>query len=196
MGMAVQMAGTKNRRIPEGQGTEIFYAIVGKTQYEIVFRWRISNRCKCRGDSPGAVVGMWVDAKLVAHYYGWDFSSDEKHLYDNGGDYQDRFGIGFGLWFERRFQNRLLRVKPDVAWNVRDRQLMDDVGLEAWLVHVTWLDGKKYAKVGPLPTIAEVARFASERMRMTLLWSNKQPVLPSEESAAEHQGPFRKAANR
>jgi hypothetical protein len=164
-------------------GTEIFYAILGKAEYEIVFRWRISNRCKCRGSSAGAVVGMWVDETLVAHYYGWDLTSDEKNPYGSS-EFQDRFGTGFERWFERKFQKRLLRAKPDAAWRVRDRELMAPDESEAWLVHVTWLNGEKYAKVGPLPSITEVAEFAATKLRMTVLGSDRRSVLPSEESAA------------
>src|SRR5215471_4460412 len=39
--------------------------------HDILFRWRAVPG-KCRGNSFLTRVGMWVDGKLTAHYYGWN----------------------------------------------------------------------------------------------------------------------------
>ena len=55
---------------------------------------------------------------------------------------------------------------------------------QEWIVHVTWYDGQKHAKVVPLPTIVEVANFAAKNMGMTILGSDNRPILPLESAAA------------
>ena len=168
-------------------GVEFFYVFAEKLEFEVVFRWRISNRCQCRGNDPGAAVGVWVDGRSVAHYYGWDLATGKSEDYWSCGyERQDRFGRGFRVWFEKFLQPQLFRAKPDLSWSVLDSNLMEDVGLRAaWLVHVTWHDGCRYAKVGPLPTVEDAAKFAANRLQMQILRSDGWPVWPKEQSAAE-----------
>lgn len=110
---------------------------------------------------------MWVNGELISHYYGWDSTADEEDIYES--EYQDRFGTGFRVWFERRMQCQLLRAKPDYAWSVLERELMPELDeSEAWLLHVKWHDGQAYAKVGPLPTMAQATKFAARTMGLTI----------------------------
>src|SRR5664279_1044078 len=65
-----------------------------KITHRILFRCRdIGIDWNCAND-PEAVVSMWVDGRLVAHYYGWNVKPRGNDRYYAGRDYQDCFGAG------------------------------------------------------------------------------------------------------
>lgn len=172
------------RKAPEdlvrSEGIQRFEAMVrqGKT-YAITFRWRLTPKCQCRGDDFGAVVGMWVDGKLAAHYYGWDLTSIEANeatwnYYGPdsppGRERRDRFAKGFRVWFQRAFQSDLVASTPDRAWSVLGAKVIDFNDLpENYLFHIVWHDGSRYARVGSFETISDAARFARKYLSMKLV---------------------------
>lgn len=93
-------------------------------------------------------VGMWVDGKLTAHYYGWNLQDIEVdddiagYFYSSEDDWptEDLFARGFGRWIERTFQSRLPQLKSDQTWLPGYRELDTEVGRPGTLL-IEWLDG-------------------------------------------------------
>jgi hypothetical protein len=121
--------------------------------YEIAFRWRATSG-EGRGDSPPNVVGMWVDGKLVAHYFGWNLrpleaGPDEDLIqltdFDLGNDPEicDIFAPGFAIWIRREFQDHLCSLKPASIWRASTPETLHLDGPR--LVHTVWVDGRTYA---------------------------------------------------
>jgi hypothetical protein len=127
--------------------------------YEIAFGWRATSG-EGRGDSPPNVVGMWVDGKLVAHYFGWNLRPSywegadrgedpiEKSLdffdLSNNDDICDIFAPGLAMWMEREFQDRLCNLNPAAVWRASSpRTFRFEDG--PMLVHTVWIDGQTCA---------------------------------------------------
>jgi hypothetical protein len=161
-------------KLPAGLAT--FTATVRKGRsHKILFRWRPVGG-KCRGDSPRNVVRMWVDGASVSHYHGWNFAPlAETSPFFGGGEKdeaiwerRDVFGVGFCAWFDRDFQEELLRVKPAAIWRASggawplNRDLSD---LKTpCVVHTECPDGKVYARVLADDELPKVREFAKERL--------------------------------
>jgi hypothetical protein len=163
-------------------GSTEFLATRGRSEATILFRWRTTNACKCRGKIPGAVVGMWVNGRLKAHYYGWNIPEVPNH-YDH--EAQDLFGKGIRLWLQKTFQRQLLKAAPTFRWAVTDASLPDvyHVNDPPWLAHITWNTGERFAARGRLQTLNEAAEFTRDYLRMELADFRHVPILSDAEAA-------------
>jgi hypothetical protein len=58
---------------------------------------------------------MWVDGRLLAHYYGWNVKPRGNDRYYAGRDYQDRFGAGRVFDRNNRVSERNFRAFASVS---------------------------------------------------------------------------------
>lgn len=164
------------------QATE-FRAVFPKSKaHHIVFRWRAVPG-KCRGDSYLTKVGMWVDGKLTAHYYGWnlqDIEVDEDiancfYSSEDNWPTQDLFARGFCRRIERAFQPRLLRLTPDHIWVPGYKELETEVARPGTLL-VEWMDGTRYVHLLHSLNLPEVAEWAEQHLELRIEERAFRPV--------------------
>jgi hypothetical protein len=155
--------------------------------HQILFRWR-ATAGKCRGDSYLMKVGMWVDAKLTAHYHGWDLhdidvlQDDDHHLngFEEKWPTADLFGGGFCRWIERAFQSRLLGVEPDLVWSPGCYTELDTQIRRPATLRVDWPDGTRYVHVLPSLNLHEVAEWAEQYLELRIEERAFRPVRRAE----------------
>jgi hypothetical protein len=150
--------------------------------HDILFRWRAVPG-KCRGTSFLTRVGMWVDGKLTAHYYGWNLQwledDDYRPFYVSEDNWptSDLFGAGFCHWIERAFQGKLRCLKPDQSWRVGQFEELDSrIGKRPGLVLIEWLDGTRYVHLVPSLNLPEVAEWADKRLELRIEERAFRPV--------------------
>jgi len=148
--------------------------------FEITFRWKPARKGECRGKSPRHVVGMWVEGKLVARYFGWNlapFSEDDQAEWSPGVENvepirrQDVFAKGFCMWLEQKWQNELKNCSPDfvVDFSSPRRSWPDFASLPSpALIHVRWLDGTIHSDVIHALHLPDVAQFMKKHLRFRI----------------------------
>jgi hypothetical protein len=178
---------------PTPQATE-FRAVFPKSKaHHIVFRWRAVPG-KCRGDSYLTKVGMWVDGKLTAHYYGWNLQDIEVdddiagYFYASEDDWptEDLFARGFCRWIERAFQPGLLRLTPDHVWVPGYKELETEVARPGTLL-VEWMDGTRYVHILHSMNLPEVAEWAEQHLDLRIEERAFRPVQRSKAAAEDDE---------
>lgn len=145
----------------------------------IVFRWRTCTSKECRGSVPAQRVGMWVNGRLRAHYYGWELKDERVDL----------FGAGLAYWIEDTFQRDLARLEPAAIWHAKGgrpsaRRTEDNWdGLSALhicnygqgqqdpepcVIHTVWHNGSVYAQLRNFYRLSEVVEFAWESLHVDI----------------------------
>jgi hypothetical protein len=159
--------------------------------HEIVFRWR-AQPGKCRGaDSYLMKVGMWVDGKLTAHYFGWNLQhadvDADRDWYCSEDEWptSDLFGRGFCLWIEHAFQPLLLRLKPDWKWTAKGNTELEIETQRPGTLLIKWLDGTSYVNVLPSQNLPEVAEWAERNLRLRIEERAFRPVWTRESTEEE-----------
>lgn len=152
--------------------------------HEILFRWRAIPG-KARANSYLMKIGMWVDGKLVAHYYGWnlqhfDEKSRDEMFYTSENDWptEDLFGLGFCRWIERAFQPQLLRLNPDHSWRPGQYgELQTELSrFRPGTVRIKWLDGSSYVHILPSKNLPLVAEWAAKHLELSIEERSFRPV--------------------
>lgn len=170
---------------PTPQSAEFRAVFPNFEMHEILFRWHAVPG-KCRGDSYLMVVGMWVDGKLTAHYYGWNLQwldlNEEHQFYGSEDEWatEDLFGLGFCRWIERAFQPRLLRHKPDQTWAPGGYEELDTsvVRDRPGTVRIEWIDGSRYVHLLPSKNLPEVAEWAEKNLELRIEERAFRPLPP------------------
>jgi len=172
---------------PKPHSAEFRAIFAADLVFEILFRWRAAPG-KCRGKSYLMKVGIWVNGKLNAHYYGWNLQDfDDDVFHENGDGFwfsedkwptSDLFGRGFCRWVERAFQHRLVRVEPDRICG--PGRLLD---LDETVIHnrpcthrIAWFDGSRYVHLLPALNLPEVAEWAEKHLELRIEERAFRPV--------------------
>jgi hypothetical protein len=141
-------------------------------------------------------VGMWVDGKLTAHYYGWNLQDIEvdadiaRYFFSSEDDWptEDLFSRGFCQWIERTFQSRLLRLEPDQIWKPGGFKELDTRVARPSTLRIDWLDGTRYVHLLPSLDLPEVAEWAAQNLGLCIEERAFRPVRrPAAETAKDDE---------